>query len=429
MSIRPINENGSREGAAQDACVTVRGNDSETVNDPTTEERREKRRRDLIKNYRGLNLLGFKNIKIDDREVLLGDAWLCRRQFNLLVAPSGQGKSVSTVQAALQWSCGQIAFGIKPMDYEVLNNEGMRILIIQAEDDDTDMKAMTKMVEKMKFTDRQRGLIAKNTLVYQIDDVSGDDFFPVLEALAEDFMPDLVIINPFNRYLGDDAKKQEKLVKWLDSLSKCMNRLSFGTLMVHHTNKTTNPGEGERQDVDWQYCFAGDPMLINRARGSIVIWATSAPGVYRFIGAKRGKKLPWQKEGNVTVRYFKHSDDEECMMWLDANCTEQASASAKPKKSQTVIVDHEKLLKMIPAAGSLPKKELQARAKSAFKCGKDPINDALTILEADGKIKTVILPKETDENGKVKTGPNPEGWTRSSTLDQLGVDEEILERE
>ena len=113
------------------------------------------------------------------------------------------------------------------------------------------------------------------------------------------------------------------------------------------------------------------------------------------------------------MRYFKHSDDEECIMWLDTNCTEQAAASVKPRKSQAIVIDREKLYGLIPVVGNIEKQELLARAKEIFNCGKDPIGDALIILQSDGRISSVVLPKELDENGKAKRGAHREAWTRS----------------
>ena len=48
-----------------------------------------------------------------------------------IVAPSGLGKSTLSIQMAVLWCCGLIAFGITP-------HKALRILIIQSEDDQGD---------------------------------------------------------------------------------------------------------------------------------------------------------------------------------------------------------------------------------------------------------------------------------------------------
>lgn len=54
--------------------------------------------------------------------------WLRKGGGAFIVAPSGVGKSVFTVQAAICWSLGKAAFGVEPV-------RPLKIAVIQAEDD------------------------------------------------------------------------------------------------------------------------------------------------------------------------------------------------------------------------------------------------------------------------------------------------------
>jgi hypothetical protein len=62
----------------------------------------------------GRSFVQYAQMDVPQEETLLGNRWLCRGGGALIVAPSGQGKSVLTAQASILWGCNKPAFGIKP---------------------------------------------------------------------------------------------------------------------------------------------------------------------------------------------------------------------------------------------------------------------------------------------------------------------------
>ena len=67
----------------------------------------------------------------------------------LFVGPSGIGKTSASIQQDLLWSTGQPAFGIAP-------SGPLRILAIQAEDDDGDLSEIVSGVKAgLRFTPEQ----------------------------------------------------------------------------------------------------------------------------------------------------------------------------------------------------------------------------------------------------------------------------------
>ena len=69
----------------------------------------------------------------DNPNALFANGWGRRGHFALLVAPSGVGKSVITTQDVVPWAAGkQGLVGSAPLF-------PLRVAIIQAEDDDTEM--------------------------------------------------------------------------------------------------------------------------------------------------------------------------------------------------------------------------------------------------------------------------------------------------
>jgi hypothetical protein len=71
-------------------------------------------------------------------------------------APSGIGKSVLSVQAAIEFAIARTAFGIRPV-------RPLRSLIVQAEDNQGDMIEMARMVDHLKLTPEQQEQVGGNT--------------------------------------------------------------------------------------------------------------------------------------------------------------------------------------------------------------------------------------------------------------------------
>jgi RecA-family ATPase len=105
----------------------------------------------------GRSFVKYSHMTIPAEETLLGNRWLCRGGGALIVAPSGQGKSVLTAQASILWGCNKPAFGIKP-------SRPLRSLILQAEDDDGDMQEMGEIINHLHLSNDEIRMVDTNTL-------------------------------------------------------------------------------------------------------------------------------------------------------------------------------------------------------------------------------------------------------------------------
>jgi RecA-family ATPase len=117
----------------------------------------------------GRSFVQYSQLAIPAEETLLGNRWLCRGGGALIVAPSGQGKSVLTAQASILWGCNKVAFGIKP-------SRPLRSLILQAEDDDGDMKEMGKIIHHLHLNDTEMRMVDTNTFVEPCNDLCSGKF-------------------------------------------------------------------------------------------------------------------------------------------------------------------------------------------------------------------------------------------------------------
>ena len=126
--------------------------------------------------------------EIPREDILLGNRYLCRGSGMFVVAPSGVGKSVFSIQAAIEWGAGRAAFGIKPA-------QPLRVLILQAEDDTGDVIEMAQIARHLRLTDPDVKVLRENVWIESLNDLTGVDFLHALDGFLDQFAADLVIIN------------------------------------------------------------------------------------------------------------------------------------------------------------------------------------------------------------------------------------------
>ena len=105
----------------------------------------------------GVPLMTLAEQQPDPSKTLLGNRFLCRCGTMLFVGPSGIGKSSASVQQDILWSLARQAFGIKA-------TRALRILCIQAENDDQDIAEMVNA-----------GLVPATVMYDQLGDAWPDD--------------------------------------------------------------------------------------------------------------------------------------------------------------------------------------------------------------------------------------------------------------
>ncbi len=343
----------------------------------------------------GNSILDFANAPIDHSKTLLGDRWLSREGGAILVAPSGMGKSSWSVQAAAQWSVGRDAFGI------TAHGKPLKILIVQAEDDDGDCTEMARVIDHLDFSNHEKNLLAENTRLEHVNDVSGQAFIETLDGFLEQFPADLVIINPLTSYLGGDEKDtglcNQFFRNWLNPV---LEKRQCAALIIHHTPKTNFNSTDNYSVADWQYRGSGVAGITNWARAYITI-DPCGDGVFRFIAAKRGQRLDWYG----SERYFSHSKEKGVIKWEDSN--EQEISGAKASSRGAVQVDLEKVLAIVPAIDPIEKTAVLSKVMRECGIGDNKAKNALSELAAEGKIHHRTIP---NPSGK---GRSLAGWSKA----------------
>ena len=179
--------------------------------------------------------------------------WLRKGGGAFLIAPSGVGKSVWTIQAAISWALGKPFFGLEPV-------RPLKIVVIQAEDDREEVaffrnEVSKGLVEEFGFDEWEVRVAlgsedpaSARVFFYQAVGLLGEAFVNELGAIL-DSNPDvdLVIVNPFQSYFGGDCSRNAELSGFLrgkldreikDPSDTGKDRAAV--FFVDHTNKPPN---------------------------------------------------------------------------------------------------------------------------------------------------------------------------------------------
>jgi hypothetical protein len=346
---------------------------------------------------KGASISWYAEQPIRPEDTLLGDRFLCRTSGMFVVAPSGLGKSTLSIQMAILWCCGLPAFGIKPQ-------KALRILIVQSEDDQGDCTEMSKMIEHLGLSAAQKKLVDQNSELVRCNNLCGDAFVKTLSeklgsARTADKPFDLVILNPYGVYLGADIQDQEAAMHFLnEQINPLLTEFNCGLVAIHHTPKTQYQDTGKFKIWDWQYWGAGCAAMPNWARAILVIKPeTEDMKVYRFIAAKRGRRIGWHPD---TERFFAHSSIPDVLRWEDATTTQ--AAQAKTASSKQKSVDLATAFNQVPLVDPELKKAVIAKIRVACNCSIADARDAIDQLIFEHKVNEYWLPNPLPKGGSFK---------------------------
>jgi hypothetical protein len=248
----------------------------------------------------------------DNPNALFANGWGRRGHFALLVAPSGVGKSVISTQLLVPWAMGRPALvGSAPL-------MPLRISLIQAEDDDTEMAEFRR--------DHRLGHVAEGWTLDEVLEAEkkvsdwspffcgkvGNEFLRGLDFALRRQPMDVVIMNPLQSYTEIDLNKNKEITEFLrNGIDPLIAKHRVFLLCVHHTNKPQidkSKGGAFGEDSMAAYVGAGGAELTNYSRSVTFIRRCSPKecaieNSFMLIGAKRGNRLGWKDaDGKKTNR-------------------------------------------------------------------------------------------------------------------------------
>ena len=272
----------------------------------------------------------------NDPTELLKHRFLYRGAVCLLCGPTGVGKSAFLMQAAIYWSVGRAFFGLCPGD--IYQRAGMRILLVQAENDEGDLFEMSNGVFA-GLDDLSPGEIAlakSRIKIKTVCDKTKDAFAAYLDALLTECGPfDLVLVDPAFAYLGGSGNDQPDVSHFMrELLNPLLQKHQVGMVLSHHTNKPLRGKEKEDwQAGDYAYLGAGSAEWINPSRCALAIRSVGSDSVFEFRAVKRGKRLRWvDATGHPTiVQMIAHDPRPGVICWHAATPGDVADLEAAAK--------------------------------------------------------------------------------------------------
>jgi AAA domain len=361
----------------------------------------------VLRELKGGSVIDYANMPIDHSATLLGDRFLCRGGGMFIVAPSGQGKSTLAVQLAAEWALAWASLGIPA-------HGALRTLIIQAEDDAGDITEMSAWIKNHDLSDDQKIQIARNTHIELVNDVVGPAFIDTLDEILQQWPCDIVIINPYTFYLGDDAKDEKSANDFLRArLNPVLAKHGCATIIMHHTPKTNYASSEDYTTSELMYRGSGCATMSNWARAYVVFEPLREDeSIFKFTAAKRGRRIGWSS----FRRYFKHSDNGD-LRWIALSAEESAKLEARAVKEGGKPVDLDKIFALIPVVGEVERKLLIYEVTGKLKVGEKKAANAIDLLEAQGRVARNY--RFADNSGK-KGGRKSIFLSRNDNKEEVG---------
>lgn len=332
----------------------------------------------------------------DDPNALIGHLgrFLGRGGSMLTVGPSGIGKSTLIASLVLHGAAGRTWHGIT-------FRRPLKILVVQAENDDGDLKEMLTGAFSAAGFDFETVASASGNLTWcQECSRTGVEFCQWLERLVVALGVDLVVIDPLLSYVGDDISQQSVASAFLrNGLQPILKRTGCIALLVHHTGKPSKDRSAMAgwSESDFSYLGLGSSDVTNWARAIAVFTPAGVDtGVFRFTITKRGRRAgmidAFSKEVATTI-FLKHAG--RGLGWVQCEAPPESAPRNGGRKSSLSAAD------VLKAAGSpdtmIRRDRLIAELTLQHSVSDRTVREKVDALVAAGRI--VVAEKQPREGG------------------------------
>lgn len=328
----------------------------------------------------------------DDPTELVAHRFLYRGAVCLLLGPTGVGKSSLLMQLGIHFALGKALFGIQPG--KAYRERGMRVLLIQAENDEGDLAEMRDGVLAgcTDLSEADKTQARKRLMVCTVNDRSSEKFALTLDALLTEYGPfDLVMIDPAFAYLGGDSNSQRDVSRFMrELLNPLLHRHAVGLILAHHTNKPLRGKEKDHWEAgDYAYLGAGSAEWINPARAALALRSIGSDTIFELRAPKRGKRLRWvNDEGNPTVaQYIAHHRDVGVICWHPATAEEVEELKAEPKRGRPRSCSPLEVLRAVKAEPGKNQAHYKRTLAAVLSCNASAVQRAIYEVVKQGWVR------------------------------------------
>jgi len=358
----------------------------------------------------------------EDPTELIRHRFLYRGGICLLVGPTGIGKSAFLIQLGIHLAVGKPLFGIEPG--AVYADKGLRILLIQAENDEGDLAEMRDGVLAGcdNLTEQETAASVQRFQVCTINDRSSDQFTAAVGALLERHGPvDLLLIDPAFAYVGGDSNNQRDVSHFMrELLNPLLQKHQVGMILAHHTNKPQQGNEKPKwQAGDFAYLGAGSAEWINPARAALAIRSIGSDSVFELRAPKRGKRLQWQDADSQALlkQFIAHHGDPGVICWRAATDEEVDQVLSEDKGGRPRRCYHIEVLHCVESKVGQNQAYYKRRGSVVIGCSASAVQSCLRECEDRGWVKRALKGRETkywlttEGRLKVETTPSAHDWS------------------
>jgi energy-coupling factor transporter ATP-binding protein EcfA2 len=343
----------------------------------------------------------------DDLDSLIGHKrrFLGKGGSMVIVGPSGIGKSTLmsglTIHAAAGIAWNGISF-----------RRPLKVLVIQAENDDGDLKEMIDgAISAVGFDEETADRAGKNILWKRVTSITGLAFCESLETLICATGADLVMVDPLLSYIGDDISQQKVASTFFRNwLQPVLDRTGAICVLVHHTGKTPSDSKSRQNwsESDFAYLGIGSSEVTNWPRAVAVLVPSGVDtGRYRFLIAKRGSRAGMvnQFTGEKTISILlKHS--ERGLGWVQCEAPNESEAVARGGGRKEKVSPEAVMKSLGPATHSKRKDCLVADLMLQCRASERSVREKVDALILVGRIHIA-------ETTPRKGGGHPHDWLRA----------------
>lgn len=236
--------------------------------------------------------------------------FLCKSHGCLIIAPSGVGKSVLSLQVGMTFAIGRAFASIAPV-------KKCKVLVVQGENDEGDcaeaIQGIAKSLGLDGFSETDE-IMLKNLKVVRPIGKIGKAFCKWLEKKIVEFGADIVIVDPLLSFAGIDVSRQAEVTEFLRVwLGPVLHRTGAILIGVHHTGKPQRENAANKPKTLLQAAYdgIGSSEFVNWARAVILLDQCADTPNFRVMLSKRGNRAgATHPDGTPTqILWMRHATD------------------------------------------------------------------------------------------------------------------------